>query len=172
MRARQLLGITVILALAVASLPLSSAMSQEKSLKDQLVGKWTLVSFENTALDGTKRLLYGPNPKGIFILDANGRYAQVQVIPNRPKFKSSSRLEGTPEENKAALAGAYATFGTWSVIEADRTLIRNIEASATFPNEEGTSTKWAITMTGDELKLDVSAAAASGRSVILLKRIE
>jgi hypothetical protein len=53
----------------------SSAVSQQKSLKEQLVGAWTLVSGDITAPDGTKRQPYGANPKGILILDAGGRYA-------------------------------------------------------------------------------------------------
>jgi hypothetical protein len=160
----------VVTASGLAVLP-GIASSQQKSLKDQLVGKWTLVSFENTAPDGTKRYLFGENPKGIAIFDADGRFAQVQVKSDRPKFQANNRLQGTPEENKAALAGAYAAFGTWSVNEAEQALIRRIEGSASFPNEEGREGKWIVTLTGDELKASLSSAAG-GRTELLWKRVK
>jgi hypothetical protein len=74
------------------ALPAGNALAQEKSLKEQLVGSWTLVSSNNIAPDGTKRQVYGPNPKGILILDGSGYFVQIM-------FKGSTRLDGTPEEN-------------------------------------------------------------------------
>ena len=170
MKASYLLSLSVATMVGLVLLP-ASAVSQHKSLKDQLVGQWSLVSFVNTAADGTKRHLYGPNPKGLFIFGANGRYAQVQVHPDRPRFESGNRLQGTADENKAVLAGTYATFGTWSVNEPERKLIRRIEGSASFPNEEGRETMWSITLVGDELRALVPAPAAGGRTEILWKRV-
>jgi Lipocalin-like domain len=88
------------------------ALSQQKSFKDELIGSWTIVSNDNIGVDGEKRQIFGPNPKGLFILGADGRYALVVVNPDRPKFKGASRLEGTSEENKAVIAGTVASFGT------------------------------------------------------------
>ena len=70
------------------------------------------------------------------ILAAEGRYAQLQVNPDGPKIKGKTRLDGTPEENKAAMAGTVAHFGTWSVNEAEKTLIMRSEGNL-FPNDEG-----------------------------------
>jgi Lipocalin-like domain len=50
---------------------------RQKSLKEPLVGSWTLVSFEVTNKDGTKQQTFGPNPWGMLILDAGGKYAQM-----------------------------------------------------------------------------------------------
>ena len=108
--------------MGLAWLP-GSAISQQKSLKDQLIGSWSIVSNDNIAADGTKRQIFGPNPKGIFVLSADGRYALVVVNPDRPKFKGPSWLEGTPDENKAAIAGTVASFGTWTLDEATNTLV-------------------------------------------------
>ena len=130
-----ILNLCAVTTLSLALLP-NSAASQQRSLKEQLVGSWTIVSNDNVAPDGTKRQIFGPNPKGIFILGADGRYALVVVNPARPKFKGSSRLDGTPEENKAAIAGAVAAFGTWSFDEATNTLVTSIEGNL-FPNDEG-----------------------------------
>ncbi len=171
MNQRILFGAAGAMALGLALLP-GVASAQQKSLKAQLVGMWTLVSFKNTAPDGAERDLFGANPKGILILDASGRYAQVQVRADRPKFAANNRLKGTPEENKAALAGTYASFGTWSVNDADKTFVRHIEGSASFPNEEGRDAKWSISLAGNELKVEIPAPGAGGRTDLVWKRIE
>ena len=57
-------------AFAVALLP-GSAVSQQKSLKDQIVGSWTLVSWEQTRADGSKNQRFGASPKGINTYDAD-----------------------------------------------------------------------------------------------------
>ena len=119
MNRRHILCLSVTIALGLALLP-GSTLAQEKSLKEQLAGTWTIISNDNVAPDGTKRQLFGPNPKGILVLAANGQYAQIIVLPDRPNFKVNNRLEGTPEENKAAVHGTTATFGTWSVMKRTR----------------------------------------------------
>jgi hypothetical protein len=105
------------------------------SLKDQLVGTWTLVSYEDINPNGTKKQYLGANPRGILMLDAGGRYAWMQGPSDRPKLKGS-RAEATAEEFHAAVGTFIASFGTWSVNEADKTLTRQIEGNL-IPNVEG-----------------------------------
>src|SRR5258708_37660539 len=97
-----ILNLSVATALGLALLPVS-ALAQQKSLKEQLAGTWTIISNDNVGPDGAKRQLFGANPKGILVLAANGQYAQIIVRPDMPKFKVNNRLEGTAEENKAAV---------------------------------------------------------------------
>ena len=59
MHRRNPVGMSVIATLAL--LP-ATALGQQRSLKDQLVGTWTTVSSENTAPNGTKSQPYGANP--------------------------------------------------------------------------------------------------------------
>jgi hypothetical protein len=96
---RIILSLCAATVLGLALLP-DAAVSQQKSLTEQLVGSWTIISNDNVAPDGTKRQIFGPNPKGIFILGADGSYALVVVNPARPKFVGKFRLDGTQEENK------------------------------------------------------------------------
>src|SRR3981189_1226793 len=125
MNRRHILSLSLTTALGLAMLP-GSDLAQQKPLKEQLAGTWTIISNDNVAPDGTKRQLFGPNPKGILVLAANGQYAQIIVLPNRPNLKVNNRLEGTPEENKASVQGTTAAFGTWSVDEASKTnTVRN-----------------------------------------------
>jgi hypothetical protein len=168
MNRRSILGVSAVTALGLAVMP-GSAVSQQKSLKEQLVGTWTLVSQENAAPNGTKRQPFGANPNGILILDVGGQYANVLGSRDRPKLKSRNRLESTPADFGVAAMGFAANFGTWSVNEADKTLSRRYQA-ALVPNNEGMEIKNSISLVGDELKLTDAAAAAGGTTVSVYRR--
>jgi hypothetical protein len=167
--ARLLMGLAVT-ALGLSVLP-GIAVGQQKSLKQQLAGTWRIVSNDNVAPNGTKRQLFGPKPQGILVLAANGQYAQIIVQPDRPKFKVNNRLEGTPEENKAAVHGTTATFGTWSIDEANKMLIVRNEGGM-FPNQAGTESKRSVTLAGDQLKISNPAPASGGKSDSVWKRVK
>ena len=168
MNCRNILSLSVITALGLAVLP-GSALAQQKPLKDQLAGTWTLVSSSNVATDGTKRQPFGTNPKGALVFSANGQYTQIMVRSDVPKFKVNNRLEGTAEENKGVVHGTVAQFGAWSVDEASKTLIVRQEGSM-FPNAIGTESKRSITPTGDQLTMINPAPASGGRSELVWKR--
>ena len=150
-------------ALAVTAMGLSllssNALAQQKSLKEQLVGTWTLVSTEVTPPTGPKRQYFGANPRGILMLDAGGHYAQVWGRADRPKFKDSGNLRlDTPAAEYGEAARAFVgNFGTWTVSEADKTLTQRYEA-ALIPNAEGTEAKVSVSLAGDELKFAATSA--------------
>ena len=160
-----------LIAFAMSIVLVGDALAQQKTLKEQLVGTWTLVSNDIVAPDGTRRPNFGPNPKGILIIDANGRYAQIQLNPDRPKFKGSTRSDGTPEEYKAVVQATVAMFGTWSVNEADKTINHHIEFHI-FPNYDGTESKRSITLAGDELKASNPTPAGGGKSELVWRRVK
>jgi hypothetical protein len=138
----------------------SDALAQTKPLKDQLVGTWTLVSYERMA-SGTKQTI--ANPKGILIFDAGGRYVMAGERGDRPKFKSAA--QATTEELAAATQDFFAAnFGTWSVSEADKTLTQHFDG-ALRPNNEGTDAKSTVSLTGDELKLVNVMPLPTGASI-------
>jgi hypothetical protein len=149
--------------LGLAVLP-SSAAAQQKSLKEQLVGTWTLVSTQTADPNGNKRFPYGTSPIGILILDANGRYAAVQGRPDRPRLKSALRLQVTKEELGAAALDFAANFGSWSVDEADKALLRRFEG-ALIPNFEGTESKASVSLAGDNLRLALEVSSVTGERI-------
>jgi hypothetical protein len=55
----------------------------------------------------------GPNPLGSFMFDQGGRFILLIARPDIPKFAANKRDAGTPEENKAVLAGLLAFIGTY-----------------------------------------------------------
>ena len=169
MNRRNVLCLSAIAALVLALLP-GSAVSQQKTLKEQLVGTWTLVSFDSFDAAGTKvPNMEGRDLKGLLILSDNGRLS-FQIISEFPKIASKERLKTTPAEDKAVAHGVLSYFGTYTVSEADKTINYRIERSS-FPNQvTGTDAKRVATLTGDELKLDNPARTAGGKTVTVWRR--
>jgi hypothetical protein len=104
MNRRSILSISAMTVIGLALLP-SSALSQQRSLKDRLVGTWTQVSVELTLPNGSKLQPFGANPKGVQVFDANGRYYLMTARADLPKIASNNRLTPTPEEAKAIAVG-------------------------------------------------------------------
>jgi lipocalin-like protein len=153
MNRHHILSLSVIAASGLALLP-GNAVAQ--SAKD-LVGTWTKVSDVTVLQDGSRSDSFGPNGKGLVIFESNGRFATVNANPDVPKFTSNNRAQGTPEENKAAVLGSIAYFGTYSV--ADKVLSYKVEGS-TYPNYTGTEQKrTVISFTGDDMKWTFSPSA-------------
>jgi hypothetical protein len=147
MKRLSILGLSAMLAAGLASSP-GSAVAQQKSLKEQLVGTWILVSCDYKR-DGTT-VPWCVNSTGSLSFDASGRYTTVQATRGRPKFTAG--LESPAEEFKATGRGLVANFGTWSANDADKIITRHIEG-ARVPNNGGTDTRDMATIVGDELRL-------------------
>ena len=161
---RKILSLSAVAALGLASVP-GSGVGQQKSLQDQLVGAWTFVSQQYKFPDGRTTDIFGPNAKGILILEASGRVAYVSMRAGLPRFASNDRLKGTAEENKAVVEGSYAFFGSYTVNEADHTFTVHVEG-ATFPNFDGADQKRAFTLAGDELRY-TNPVATIGQGAIV-----
>jgi len=160
MNRHSIIGLPVIalVALVVAS---SGAVSQQTRLREQLIGAWTLVSIISTDKQGVKSERRGPNPKGLLIFDASGRYSILTARSDIANFKINNVDQGTPEENKAVLTGMIANIGTWSVDETSKTITTHVEAGS-FPNLNGNTQKRVISaLTPDELRY-VNGASATG----------
>jgi len=155
-------------ALLAIVVPLRAVVAQPaKPLREQLVGTWSFVIAEITTADGKKQLPFGDKPKGMLIFTADGHFSQVHVAGGLPRIASNNRLAGTPEENKAILAGSLALFGTYTVDEAKRTLTFQIEAS-TFPNLEGVAqTRTIDALSEDEFRNTNPAATRDGPAVAM-----
>jgi hypothetical protein len=164
------LSAIALLCLGIALLAREAVGQQaERTLKDQLVGTWRIVSNYNERQDGNKFEPFGPNPTGILIFEPNGLIS-LQILSSRlPKLASNNRQEGTPEENKAIVQGTLCFFGTYSVNEAEHTLNLHIESSS-FPNWNGTDQKRFLTLTGDELKWTNPTPASGGTAYVVWKR--
>jgi hypothetical protein len=86
------------------------------------------------------------------------------------KFGSGDRTEGTTEENKAAVQGMIAHFGTYMVHEADRTITFHVTASS-FPNWDGVEQKRPFTVDGERLRWE-TRASSGGTAEVVLRRLK
>ena len=151
----------VLLAIAAAG----SAKAVEAAMAARpLAGAWILVRADNVAVDGTRTMLYGPDPQGFLTFDDHGRYALQILRVDRPKFASGDKAKGSTEEYRAAVTGSNAHFGRYVVDPAARTLTFHID-HASFPNWEGTVQVRRFTLMGDHLTY-VVPVPTSGAGVV------
>jgi hypothetical protein len=154
-------------ALAAAML-FTNAYAQQSALKKQIVGTWTLVSFETVEPGGAKRPgVEGTDPKGLLIMGSDGRFSQ-QVIAVFPKF-AVDRLKTTPQEDYAMARGVISYFGTYTVNDKDKSLIFHIERSS-YPNQNGMDQKRSITsLNANEMTLTLTRMAG-GQNTLVWRR--
>jgi hypothetical protein len=149
-------------------LPRGGAVAQTAK---ELVGMWTLVSV-TLEQDGKKTDMYGANPQGQAIFAPNGRFSIMFIRSDIPKFASSNREAGTAEENKAAVQGGIAYFGTYSVSETDKVITYHLEGS-TFPNWRDVDQKRLFKLSEDELTLtNLNPSTGFGTGYSVWKRVK
>jgi hypothetical protein len=141
------------------------AVAQKQTLKEQLVGTWTLLLWEQRKGDGTKLERYGTQPKGVAFFDAGGRYVITVMRSDRAKYASNALWQGTAEENKETADGTITYFGTYSVDEGDSSIAIHVEGSS-FPNWNGTDQKRFVAITGEQLTLTVRPPGGDAVDVI------
>ena len=134
-----------------------------------LVGTWTNISNVNIRQDGSRADVFGPKGTGLAIFDSSGRFAVVNINPETPKFASNNRAQGTAEENKAAVLGGIALFGTYSV--ADKVISFKVDGS-TYPNWTGTEQKRNVSaFTADQFTWSLPASIG-GTAEVTWKRLK
>jgi Lipocalin-like domain len=166
------IALAVVAAISLAAFGARTAENQKSgSLAKKIVGAWTLTSLVLDQ-DGKKSEPYGPGAKGTTMYTSSGRTAVVIVRADLPKFAANNRTQGTAEENKAAVAGSIAYFGTFDVNEADKTLTVHVEGS-TFPNWVGTDQKRTVEFSGDEMKwINKAPSMGQGVATVTWKRVK
>jgi len=166
MQRREVIGLYM--AASFASVLLAgSSFAQQKSLKEQLVGAWTIVSGSSKLPDGTA--VWGPDPIGLIVFTSSGYYSSQLMRSDLPKYASNNRAKGTPEEYKAIGMGSVANFGTYSVDEANKTFTISYNGS-TFPNRKGTKETRPFVIEGDELRITNPAPSTGGETSHLTYR--
>jgi hypothetical protein len=120
-------GVLLLVALALAPITTASvAQTPAKSLKDQLVGHWQLVSVTIG-----NRTPYGPDPQGSLFFDATGHYSLIVI--------------------SAGNARNVAYFGTYTVNDADNSIVMHVDAGSSSLGAAGHDEKRLVTLSGGEL---------------------
>jgi hypothetical protein len=129
----------------------TGVVAQQKSLKEQIQGPWSLASCNSTNAKGEKTAYCANNPRGILILAGNGNYAWTTVAGSRK------------DANDPAMA---ANFGAWSVNETDKTVTLH-PVGARNPTIEGKDFKINISLNEGELRTtgDLSTLGLQGGKV-------
>jgi hypothetical protein len=168
MNRNNILGISTIAVFGVALMTNATVGQSAKSDKERFIGTWTLVSI--TSGEGANQTLpYGPNPKGMMMVDANGRFSIMAVRYDLPKFGSNNRMSGTPEENQSIVQGSIAFFGTYSIAEDTHVLTVNVEGS-TFPNFTGGTQTRILSFSGDEVTYFNPTPSMGGSATVTYRR--
>ncbi|HEV2162450.1 MAG TPA: lipocalin-like domain-containing protein [Stellaceae bacterium] len=155
-----------VLAIGIAG----NAPAQTKSIKQQIVGTWEFVSVEITKPDGSRVQPFGDKPNGIAVFERDGHFVIAVTRPGMPKYASNSRLTGTADENQAAVRGSLSQFGTYTINQADHSLMLHVTGSS-YPNIVGVDRKFIVTaVTKTELKWTIPAATTGGSAMTVLKR--
>ena len=138
----------------------------------ELIGAWTLVRCDNVYPDGHRVELYGPNPDGMWLIDAKGDYMMQIVRAKRMPFAVNDKSKGTADEYRAASMDSNAHYGH---ISGDATVIHSQIVHASFPNWDGKSGDSGYTIDGDELTYRVakpsSGAAEGAHGEVVWRRV-
>jgi hypothetical protein len=147
---------------AALALVLCTSTAHAQNLKQQIVGAWDFVVAEITGADGKKSFPFGETPKGLLVFTPEGRFAQIHIASDVPKFASGNRMTGTAEEYAAINRRSLSMFGSYSVDEEKKTVTFKI-TSSTFPNQEGEAqTRTIDKLTADEF-VNTNPNVAGGR---------
>ena len=140
------LGIVTSCAIAALVLLPNQTTAQEKTLKQQIQGPWSLTSCNSTTAKGEKTAYCANNPRGILILAGNGNYASTTIAGGRKDTDAP---------------GVAANFGTWSVNEADKTVTLHF-VGAFNPVNEGKDLKLNISLNGEEMRVTGDLSTIGG----------
>ena len=149
----------------------ASSLSSAQTVKDQIVGVWTMVSADSVRADGTRAETFGPDPKGVIVFSSEGRFSLIQMRAELPRIAANSRDLGTPEENKSIVSGSIAYFGTYMVNEVDKTLTLKLEGS-TYANllASGEQKRVITSLTAEDLKFTNPRTPSGLTLEVALKR--
>jgi hypothetical protein len=136
-----------------------------------LAGTWALVAADVIHPDASRGQDYGAAPKGLWIIDHEGRYSLQIYSSERPRYASGDRATGTAAEYRAVALGVSAHIGTVSVDPAAQTFTLHIEG-ASFPNQEGSVQTRAYELKDGQLSYRVAARANGDVPVSVWRRVE
>ena len=163
----------IAIALVTALFGVSGAVVPDAAVAQtaaDLVGSWAVVSVDNVNPDGKRSPAFGPNPKGVVILDGHERYVEVILRSDLPPIAAGSRMQGTLEENRAVAQGVLAFYGPYSI--SGNVVTLSVDGSS-YPNWIGGDQKRTITsFTREQMTWTNSVGSSGGLVELVARRIE
>jgi hypothetical protein len=135
-------------------------------LRDQLIGAWKLISYEEVPVDGSPSFYpMSEKPMGIIMYTPDGYMSAQLMKPGRKPFASGDWFKGTDEEYKTEAAGYIAYSGEFHVDEEKKTLTHSMFVSL-FPNWIGQTQQRIVHIDGDVLQLGNATPLHSGGKLV------
>lgn len=161
----------IALAWLCACLAWTSAALAHAADRFPLAGTWTLVAADVIHADGSRTSDFGAAPKGLLLIDPEGRYSLQIFRAERPRFASGDKSKGSAEEYRAAVTGSSTHFGRLDIDPAHHRLTFRIEG-ASFPNWEGQQQSRQFELKGDVLSYRVPPRADGNVPVSVWRRVD
>ena len=139
-----------------------------------LVGTYRLVSFETRYEKGDIQYPFGKDAVGQLSYDSAGNMSAFVMQPDRPKFTSGDRLQGTDAEVRAAFEGFVGYFGTYTVNAVKGTVTHHV-LGAFLPNWVGGDQIRYYKIEGVRLTLSMPPSLSGGQrseNIIVWERIK
>ena len=155
MERREFIALIGMAAAAMPSRTGAEPTHRPDSTSGRLVGTWSFASSISTRKDGSTFERWGANPKGIFMFDRGGNYAQIIV-------GSESKMFG---------AKTFCAFGTYTVEDEKKLLVTHIVSSSTAKLSGTTQNRDIMLLTADEFKYSNPLTSLGASAEVLWKRI-
>ncbi len=154
-----------LLALSAACVALTPPSAYGQSLRDQMLGTWTLVSLTRFVGDVEEPGLMGRDAIGRIIFAPDGHMCFNAMRANRSKFGSRDFQAGTPEEKTAAYDSYTGYCGRYEVNDQEQSVVFRLELSS-YPNRTETMQKRFAEVTGNRLKIKSAPILSEGRQIV------
>jgi hypothetical protein len=133
----------------------------QPTISEQIVGAWSLVSYEVRAADEIVQHPLGADAVGLLIYGPH-RHMTVQIMASdRQRWRAQSEGSQRLSELAAAAEGYLAYAGTYEVDEAARTVTHHVELGL-IPNWVGRPQRRAVDLRADHLILTAEPSRFEG----------
>lgn len=155
MERREFIALLGCVAAAMPSPAGAGAPQSAQRHAERLSGTWSFVSSIDTRIDGSTFNRWGPDTRGILMIDGTGHFSQIIV-------GSESRMFG---------AKTFCAFGSYTVDEAGKTFITEIKGSSVARLVGTTQRRAIVTLTEDSLTYINPVTAAGTKAEVVWKRL-
>ncbi|MGO4407992.1 lipocalin-like domain-containing protein [Bosea sp. RAF48] len=139
---------------------------RSRSLRERLIGAWSLVSYEERPVDGSPSFYpMGTSPKGIIMYTPDGFMSAQLSKPDRKPFSSGDWFQASDTEFRDEASSYIAYTGPFQVDEEREQLTHSMFISL-LPNWAGQTQPRLVRIEGDRLFLSTASPISSvGRTV-------
>ncbi len=137
-----------------------------QGLREQLIGAWKLVSYEERPVDGSPSFYpMSEQPTGIIMYTPDGYMSAQLSKPNRKPFASGDWFKGTDDEYKQEASTYIAYSGPFHVDEENKALTHSMFVSL-FPNWLGQTQPRVVRIEEDDLYLSTASPITSAGKIV------